>query len=348
MTARSASSTLPKNILAIQFKYYGDTIFMTPALQAIKAHYPQANLHVLVAPDKAPLLDGLPFIDKVWAMPRKRRKANMKQTWPFIKQIRATQFDQVVDFGGNDRGAILSFLSGAPIRLSYREQTHNLIRKLAYTQAVDITTLDPAYAKMHLQLLAAWGIEMPDVIQLAIAKPSQTNQDWLPDNTILCHLGTSQAKKEWSLDRWYAFYQLAKKSGHTLVFSAGPDAREQGLLIDFKAMDSSIQTLPKTSSLDAFLSALQQATLFISGDTGPLHFAAALDIPVVGLYGVVNSLKQASPNYAPAEKICVHTCTCTSPALQDMKVCGSVLHCMQSISSAAVLAKVQARLNHII
>lgn len=334
----------PQKILALQFKYLGDAVFMTPALQAIKAHFPDAALHVLVADDKAPLLDGLPFIDKVWAMPRKRRKANVKETWPFIKQLRAEQYDRVVDFGGNDRGALLSWFTGAPLRLSYRETKHNLMRTFAYTTAIDVASLDPAYAKMHLDLLNEWGIAMPPAIELSIAKPKATKQQWLSPNTILCHLGTSQAKKEWSISNWFAFNQLATSAGFKLVFSAGPDSREQALLADLINLDNTIQTLPKTRNLDEFLAAISQAAFFISGDTGPLHFAAALKIPVIGLYGVVNSMKQAAPNYLSHEKVTVNSCTCTSPAQQDTKACVSNSHCMQTIKPEAVLSRLQARL----
>jgi heptosyltransferase-3 len=94
-------------ILAIQFKYLGDAVLMTPALRAISNRFPKSALHVLVAEEVAPVLQFLPWLDRVWAFPRKRGKANLKQTWPLIRALRRERFDRSVDFVGNDRGAAL-------------------------------------------------------------------------------------------------------------------------------------------------------------------------------------------------------------------------------------------------
>ena len=124
-------------ILAIQFKYFGDAVILTPALKALKTQMPHAELHVLVAAEVAPLLVNLPWITKVWAMPRSRGKAKLSQAFPIIKAMRKEKFDQSIDFGGNDRGALLSFLSGAPTRLGAIEKDQpKLMQRICYTQII--------------------------------------------------------------------------------------------------------------------------------------------------------------------------------------------------------------------
>ena len=104
----------PEKILAVQFKYLGDAVFVTPALRALRERWPEGEIHVLVAAEVAPLLANLPWIKKVWALPRTRGRARVRDSWPVIRALRREKFQRAVDFGGNDRGAILSFLSGAP------------------------------------------------------------------------------------------------------------------------------------------------------------------------------------------------------------------------------------------
>jgi heptosyltransferase-3 len=190
--------------LAIQFKYLGDAVFITPALRALKEYRPRGELHVLLAAEIAPLLENLPWITKVWSLPRTRGQARLRDSWPVIRGLRQQHFDRSVDFGGNDRGAILSLVSGARQRLGAVDKT-NLLYKICYSQEVHTTTLPPAWVQRHLQLLSAWNIPAPVSTRLEIvADPALAEEAarLLPAGMIVCHLGTSQPRKEWPLERW--------------------------------------------------------------------------------------------------------------------------------------------------
>src|SRR5687768_11145919 len=126
----------PRKILAIIFKYLGDVAVTIPALRALHEHYPKCELHVLVAKEASPLLYGLPWITKVWAMPRVRGRAQPTQTWPIIRALKQEKFDRSVDFVGNDRGAILSFLCGAKHRLGPMANRGFLARRYCYNQKI--------------------------------------------------------------------------------------------------------------------------------------------------------------------------------------------------------------------
>lgn len=337
----------PNKILAIQFKYFGDTVFITPALQAIKLQFPNTELHVLIAAEMAPLLENSPFIDKLWAAPRKRGKANIKETWPLIKALWQEHFDRVVDFGGNDRGAIFSLLSGAPVRLSYREHKQGLIKKVGYTDTVAVDKLSFVYAQTHIELLASWSISTQHDLKLSItpaAEAIRAVSETMPANTVLCHLATSQLKKEWPLEKWYEFYKLATNSGYRLAFSAGTNTRERTLLADFKAMDANINVIPAITDLSQFLALISRAALFIAGDTGPLHFAAGLGVPVIGLYAVGNSIRSVAPHYQTEEIVIGNDCVCFKSAELDCKpICSSPSPCMDGIRPQQVFEKLNAR-----
>ena len=105
-------------ILALQFRYLGDAVLLTPALRAIKEHFADCSLHVLVSEEVIPLLQHLPWLDRVWAFPRKRGSANLRSSWPVIRDLRRERFDCSVDFVGSDRGALVSLLCGARERLA--------------------------------------------------------------------------------------------------------------------------------------------------------------------------------------------------------------------------------------
>jgi heptosyltransferase-3 len=331
---------LNKKILAIQFKYLGDVVFITPALHALKAQFPQAELHVLVAKEVAPLLENLTWITKIWAMPRTRGKFKLAETLPFIYSLRKENFDRSVDFGGNDRGAIASLLCGAKIRLASTESRSILLQKMSYTQTIQSKLLPTPWVERHLQLLyLGWNTPIPALPQLTITSDAKLNDvasRLLPLGSILCHISTSQIKKEWPIKQWLMFYQLATKQGYQLVFSAGNNEREQALLTQLKQLNPTINTLAPITSLSLFLAVINQAGVVIAGDTGPLHFAAGLGVKVIGLFGTDNSVTQAAPNYQKQQVILGHTCTCIG-ALANYQTCQSQNACMDSISPNAVL-----------
>lgn len=332
---------MPKNkILAIQFKYLGDAVFITPALIALKAQFPDSEIHVLVAQEVAPLFEYSPLITKVWALPRTRGKARLAESWPFVKALRNENFNRSVDFSGNDRGAVLSFLVGAKIRLSPTEGKPSFLQRLAYTQTVSTTTLSVSWVNRHLQMLAtAWQTTLPIAPKMLISANHSLviiAQGILQDHTVICHIGTSQQKKEWPVQRWKEFYQLAYKAGYQLAFSAGANEREQNLLSELKRLEPEIFSLPPLKDLALYLAILSQAKLVISGDTGPLHFASGLGVKVIGLFGTADSVIHAAPIYAAHELVMSIRCTCISD-LAHLTSCQSQNSCMGSISAEHVL-----------
>ena len=76
-------------ILAIQFRYLGDAVLLTPGLRAIREHFPGCALHVLVAEEVAPLLPHLPSLARVWAFLRRRGKAKPALSWPVFGALQA-------------------------------------------------------------------------------------------------------------------------------------------------------------------------------------------------------------------------------------------------------------------
>jgi ADP-heptose:LPS heptosyltransferase len=176
----------------------------------------------------------------------------------------------------------------------------NLIQRLGYTQAVSTRPLSPAYVQRNLQLLAAWRIPAPASPRLEIAADpalAVAAAQLLPEGRVVCHLATSQPRKEWPIERWREFYRLARSAGFALAFSSGTSARERALLEQLKQLEPDIFALPALPGLALFLAVLRRARAVVAGDTGPLHFAAGLGVPVVGLFGTEDSLLRAAPNY---------------------------------------------------
>jgi heptosyltransferase III len=324
-------------ILAIQFKYFGDAVLMTPSLRALREHFPDGELHVLIPEKIAPLLQPLPWLDRVWPMPHLRGRAALLQTWPVIRALRHERFDHSVDFASNDRGAIVSFLIGARQRLGWAEPGGFLGRRFCYNQRVAPEIKVEHESARLARLLSAWDIKPSSLVAEIRADPAMAAaaKNLLPPGKIICHIASSQLKKEWLLPQWLALYQLAAAAGMELIFSTGIGAREESLLKDFKRLAPGAPVLDPVPDLALYLAVLRQAAAFVSGDTGPLHFAAGLGVPTLALFGP-SSPSQWAPIGAQHRFLTGSPCTCG-----NVGVCESPRHCLAAITPEQVFGEIK-------
>lgn len=261
---------------------------MTPALKALKERIPNCELHALIAEDTAPALENLPFVEKLWILPRKRGKASPQKSWPIIKALRKEKFDRSVDFVGNDRGAIMSRLIGAKERLGVISPLGFWGRKFCYTTRQEELDRTRHQIIRDFYTLTPWDIgipENPTVYTQADSKLTEETRKHIPENTVLCHLSTSQQKKEWSLEHWTEFAKHAEKENISIIFSSGPSAREQKILSAIRERIPNPKTLPSNLNLRSFIATLSHAKALVSPDTAPVHLAAGLGIPTLSLFG---------------------------------------------------------------
>src|SRR6266566_578408 len=135
-------------ILLIQLRRLGDLILTTPAISALREHFPGAQIALAVSGECAPLLPAIHGLQKTFLTKRGPRDLS---TW---MEIRRAGFDCVVDFTRNDRSAWLTFLSGARRRIvSDRLKTKSKFRARFYNEFVDCAMKEMHTADYYLALL---------------------------------------------------------------------------------------------------------------------------------------------------------------------------------------------------
>ncbi len=335
-------SARPEKILALQFKYFGDAVLLTPALRALREDFPQAEIHLLVPAEMTPLFQQSPWLTRVWALPRRRGRASLRETWPLISALRRERFDRSVDFAGNDRGALLSWFISAKNRLGWNERGGFFGRKFCYTQRVTPEKPLPHESARLVQLLAGWQISPTRSLESEIRADdslADAAQKILPsENSIICHVASSQPKKEWPLTHWAKLHQLVTGSGYQLVFTTARGEREAALMTELKNLAPDAVILPPVPELPLFLAVLARAKFFISGDTGPLHFAAGLGVPTLSLFGPTPPARWA-PVGEKHVALAGSTCHCDG----NLFSCGSLNHCLAVISPEQVYEELKRR-----
>lgn len=328
-------------VLAIQFKYFGDAVLMTPALRAIREHWPACELHLLAPEEIAPLFEHLPWLNRVWRMPRKRGSASLGRTWPVLRDLRRERFDRCVDFGTNDRSAIASLAIGAKVRLGWGGPGGFWGRKFCYHGRVTEDGNVRHESARLVHLLSGWQIPPPRSLESEIrADPALAGEakKILPfEGAVVCHVASSQPKKEWPMVQWAGFSRLAARAGWPVVFTTARGEREQSLMSELKGLAPDAVILPFIAEMPLFLAVLQRAAVFISGDTGPLHFAAGLGVPTISLFGP-SSPERWAPIGARHHFLGGGVCTCDGHSA----VCTAASHCLATISPEQVLNGLQA------
>ena len=325
---RAARRRMDK-ILAIKLKYLGDVAVAIPAFHSLKDTYPKAALHVAVAAEATPLLKHLPWIEKVWTVPRVRGKIVPSWSWALIQALRREQFDAAIDFVGNDRGALLTLFCGAKRTLGPTPPHGFFGRKFCYRQRMP----DPPHARneieRNLDIACEFGARRPDVPKIRMVPDpdlADRAREILPNRKVVCHLTTSQPKKEWPVEHWTQLARLASEAKIPLVFSSGPTPREQEMLETVVREEPSISIFPKIDSLDLFLAILAEAAAFLSADTGPLHFAAGLGVPTISLFGPsdqnrwapVGPMHRSLASQSCKCPLSTHTCLAGRPCMSNI------------------------------
>ena len=329
-------SARPEKILALQFKYFGDAVLLTPALRALHAHFPAAEIHLLAPAEMAPLFEHLPWLFRVWPMPRRRGRAGLRETWPLLRALRREHFDRSVDFASNDRGAILSRVIGAKQRLGWDQAGGFFGRRFCYTRRV-APDENLAHESARLaQLLSGWQIPPPASLAAEIcadAALADAAKKILPhEHAVLCHVASSQPRKEWPLPYWAELHRLAAAAGRPAVFTTARGERESELMADLRKLAPEAEILPEIADLPLFLAVLARAAVFISGDTGPLHFAAGLGVPTISLFGPTSPARWA-PIGPRHQALAAPKCRCES----NSAICTAQQHCLAEISPVQVL-----------
>lgn len=326
----------PASILAIQFKYLGDLVVATPALKALRQWAPDAELHALVPEEAAPLLANCGFVDRVWAFPRRRGRANLGGALPLVRELRRRRFDLSIDLAGNDRGALLSAAVGARRRVGAVPFDGARWRTWCYTDAVGDFDANRPEALRLWAIAAPLGVPLPEPFAVEIAADPAHRaaaRDYLGGAEVLCQVTASQAKREWPVAHWIAFYRQARAEGLRLAFTGGNSPREREVLARLAAAEPELPMLPPAEPLPLLLAVLAELKAFVCPDGGPMHFAAGVGTPTLSLFGPTSAQRWAPPG--PRHRALQGgLCPCSGHAGR----CAAARPCMAAITPEDALA----------
>jgi lipopolysaccharide heptosyltransferase II len=286
------------NILLVRLREIGDVVFTTPAVRALRARFPHAHLSYLVEPAAALVVASNPHINEVIVAPRKNVLADVALGW----RLRARRFDLVIDFHCGPRASLLTWLSGAEVRVGYDVPGRGWVYTMRSSRPRE---LRPRHAVQNQwDLLTLLGIPQPDRQRSPVEMPvdpaaTARIADRLAragvsttDRLILVHVSAGNPFRRWPQEAFSKLAAaLAARDGTRVLLTSGPSEREAANRIAEAAgsrLTSGLRDRVLTLgdfSLAELRALLDRVVLYIGGDSGPLHIAATSGVPIVGLYG---------------------------------------------------------------
>jgi heptosyltransferase-1 len=283
----------------------GDIIHTLPAVTALRRVFPEAGIGWMVEERWAELLCTLPeprsgprsprrpLVDRVHTVNTKtwRRSPLSTQTWEQIaagfSELRAQRYEVAIDFQGAVRSAMLAHWSGAPTVYGFAQPREN-VASMFYTRQVIAHGSHIVDQNLSLaEAVACRPLEVPNVEfprDEATEKQCEERLQHLGDFALL-NPGAGWGAKQWPAERYGQVATRLAEDGLKSLINFGPG--EEPLM---RAVESASRATARgiACSLTELIALTRHARVLIAGDTGPMHLAAALGVPVVAIFGPTN------------------------------------------------------------
>jgi lipopolysaccharide heptosyltransferase I len=348
-----------QRILIVRLSALGDVVHVLPLLDALRRARPDAHIGWLVEEKAASLLAGHSQIDRLWVAPRwevqrlwreRRFAAAARRLLGAVRELRAARYQLTLDAQCNLRSAAWALASGARRRIGFappytKEKAHWLS-----TERVQAPVGGQHKALRNLELLGPLGIRLgaPRAVlplpEPACRQAASLREELGRDPVVALHPGVSGFGdlKRWPAERFAALaLRLRERCGARSLVTWGPGERELADSVVAASQGAAVLA-PAQASLLELAAVYQACDALVAGDTGPLHLAAALGVPVVGLYGskdpaIYGPLDGRTGEPASVVWKQVHCSPCT------LRRCGNII-CMPAIQVEDVLEPLAALL----
>ncbi|MCG9128973.1 glycosyltransferase family 9 protein [Candidatus Poribacteria bacterium] len=279
-----------EKILLIRLSSLGDIVLTTPAIRAIRSHYPNAYIAMLVAKQSADVLKHNPHLNEIIHFDRLSSNKDTVEMYRILRILRQRKFTLSIDFQRKFRTELLMYLSGATQRIG---------KGILSTKRVSET--ENKHATEHnFDLLHAAGIPAENrQLEIFLEDIERVKAHQLFNNagindadlTVGLFPGAGWKLREWMPDRFATIGDklITDFNAKVLIFG-GPNDVDLGNHITYTMKQKTYNFAGKLT-LRELAACINQCKLFLSNDTGPMHIATAVGTPTVALFGPGNHIR---------------------------------------------------------
>lgn len=342
-------------ILVVKLGSIGDIVHTLPALAALRAGFPEAEISWVVERNLSEILRDNPILDRLIEVDTKALRRGLMSGETLraprqqLRRLRASAFDVALDFQGLLKSGFIARLSGARRVFGYsRTGLREPASSIFLSKRISVPKHTHIIRKGLLLVEGALGITVPVKpeqfsfpirVDAADENAAREVADAAGEKYAILNPGGGWPTKLWSADRFGRLADaLWSNYGFESLVTYGPG--EEELAESVRRSSESGKARPVKLSLKAFYSLAKRARVYVGGDTGPTHLAVAANAPIVGLFGPTEWWRNGSPR---AEDVCVERTDIDCRVDCHRRACSKWI-CMD-IEVDRVLRAVDKRLN---
>ncbi len=273
--------------------WVGDAVMMTPALGSLRRHFPRAEIVLLAKPWVAPVFEASPHVDRLLLYDEADRHRGTAGRFRLVRDLKALGCDGAVLFQNAFEAALIAALSGIPMRIGYPTDGRGFL-------LTHRCPLPPKRRKVHqvaYYLGILKGVGIPDRcrgLHLVVGeKGAKRARETLlrhgiqkTDTLVGINPGAAYGPaKKWPAHRFAGVGDRIQEAfGAKILIFGGPGDRPLGREIGMRMKRPAVNLAGKTDLSEA-MALIRECALFITNDSGLMHVASALNVPLVAVFG---------------------------------------------------------------
>ncbi|HIJ81045.1 MAG TPA: lipopolysaccharide heptosyltransferase II [Desulfuromonadales bacterium] len=330
-----------RRLLVRSANWIGDAVMTTPAIGSIRRFFPKADITVLANTLVAPIFSPHEWIDDVITFDRLGAHKGVAGRLRLAAELRKRSFDAAIILPNSFDSALVPWLAGIPVRVGRKSDGRGFLLTEAYNRGRG--PFPGHEVEYYLALIKhvgiAGGTTQPKLFVTAeeecAADALLARHGMSPDDFIL---GINPGATYGSAKRWYpdrfaeVARRLAEEWSAKIVIFGGPGETAIAADIDARLGGSALNLAGKTGVRE-LMALIRRCSFFVTNDSGPMHIAAAFDVPLTAIFG---STDHAGTSPYSKKSIVVRAAVDCSPC--KLRECPTDHRCMTSVSVDDVTA----------
>ena len=287
-----------KKILVIAPSWVGDCMLIQPMLQRLMQRHSEAHIEILAPPWTAALLRQMPEVYKVIINPFPHGALKLAERFRLGRQLRSMDFEQAIVLPNSFKSALVPFFAGIPVRTGF-------VGEMRYGLLNDVRKLDKKALPLMVERFGELAEAPNNAIQHVLSQPHLSVAEGQQENVldkfglnlrkpvaVFCPGAEYGPAKRWPIPYFAQLAQYLRDFGYEVWLVGSPKDKEIGDKIIALGNNACRNFCGETELGDA-IALLSCADLVVSNDSGLMHIAAALNRPMLALFG------SSSPRFTP-------------------------------------------------
>ncbi len=307
----------PLKICLVQTAFLGDCVLTLPLLKKLREVFPRAAVTVVTRPETAGIFAASGLAAEIIEDRKKTAASGLAEFRRLAAQLRARGFDAAIIPHRSLRSALLAWRAGIPARVGFSSSAgsfflthkvpfswllHDVERNLSLLSPL-AENLKTAFPGLRAAAGAAAGLPPPGSLCAGV-------------NT-----GSAWPTKRWPAEKWARLIRrLSAHYGGKVLMVGGPGEKDWNAGIERRAGPEHCLNLTGKTSMPGLMEAIRPLKVFVSNDSGPMHIAAAMGVPAVGIFGPTTRELGFFP-YGPGNRVVETPLACRPCALHGSKKC---------------------------